>query len=44
MSNNEKATKKCGVTRLKLAALLQKSFPKIGEYTLTWDPDHLFPA
>lgn len=39
-----KTTKKSGTTVTKLAALLQKSFPKMGEYALTWDPAHLFPA
>ena len=39
-----KTTKKCGATRLKLAALLQKSFFFFCIHPLTWDPDHLFPA
>lgn len=39
-----KTTKKCGSTRLKLAALLQHSFPKKGDLEITWEADHLFPA
>lgn len=39
-----RTTKKSSVIVTKLAALSQKSFPKIGEYVLTWEPDHLFPA
>ena len=35
---------KIGRTRQKLTELLQHSFPKKGDYNITWEPEHIFPA
>lgn len=41
----ERPVRQVGRVRIKLAALLQKSFPvSSGGLTLTWEPTNLFPA